>query len=238
MTQAEKFWYDELTTEQSWTSLWNGYIICSSCSGIRKVEGKCPACKTEILNQPPLKLKNRDGEEFEVPMNAFMGAEGRYEDYVYLNMLEYEWKRPTSQFDHFSFLSQDKRPSAKAIIVLVFWTYFETRIDRLLISAMKGLPDLVRQNLLKRYQSISARTDELYKIIFGKSTSYYLDLDRLGFKNISELLQRIQSKRNEFMHGSPEAIVDKLIEDIIRALKNEHESWIQVYNIRVAGISQ
>jgi hypothetical protein len=227
-----KFWFDNLNDEQSWTSLWNNYIICGNCSGIRKIEGKCPVCNNEIPNQQLIKVKSQDGKEFGVTANTFMGAEGRYEDYVYLNMLEYEWRRPVSKFDDLNFLNQDKRPAAKAIIVLVFWTYFETRIYRLLDRAMRNIPDSIRQNLFKRYQSISARTEDLYKVIFGKTNTYFSDLDSLGFQDITKLLHRIQDKRNEFMHGSPEAIDDILIEEIISSLKIEHESWIQVYNIR------
>lgn len=163
-----KYWFENLTDEQSWTSLWNDYIICGNCKGIRKVEGKCPVCKREIPDQQFIEVKSQDGKEYEVPVNTLMGAEGRYEDYVYLNMLEYEWRRPVSKYDELSFLNQDKRPAAKAIIVLVFWTYFETRIERLLDGAMRDLPNSIRQNLFKRYQSISARTNDLYKVIFGK----------------------------------------------------------------------
>lgn len=228
----DKYWFDDLTDEQSWTSLWNSYIICGHCRGIRKVEGKCPVCNSEIPNPQFIKVKSEDGNEYEVPTNTFMGAEGRYEDYVYLNMLEYEWRRPVSKYDELSFLNQDKRPAAKAIIVLIFWTYFETRIERLLDVAMRDIPYSIRQNLFKRYQSISTRTDDLYKIIFGKTNSYFLDLDSLGFQNIAQLLHRIQSKRNEFMHGNPEAIDDELIEDIVKLLKEEHESWIKVFNLR------
>jgi hypothetical protein len=173
---VSKYWFDNLPGEQSWTSLWYGYFICGKCGGIRKAEGRCSVCNEEISNHQFNKVKGKDGIEYEVPLSASMGAEGRYEDYVYLNMIEYEWRRPVSTFDQFTFLSQDKRPAAKTIIVLVFWTYFETRIERLLNSSMKDIPNSIRQNLFKRYQSISARTEELYKILFGKTNSYFLDL--------------------------------------------------------------
>lgn len=232
----EKYWFENLDKNKSWTSLWNGYIICGKCSGIRKVEGQCPICKSVISSQRLIVIKDQNGENIEVPVNVFAGAEGRYEDYIYLNMLEYEWMRPESKLDQYAFLNIDKRPAAKAIIVLVFWTYFETRIERLLNSAMKDLPLSIRQNLFKRYQSISSRTNELYKILFGEDNSYFKDLKTLGSQNIADLLIRIQDKRNEFMHGKPEAIDDSLIDDIVRSLKDEHESWIKVFNLRVAKI--
>jgi hypothetical protein len=210
-----------------------------NCGGIRKVEGKCTVCNTEL--KPLLfKMKNEKGEEYEISSNTLtlMGAEGRFEDYVYLNMLENEWRRPISKFDELKFLSSDKKPSAKAIIALIFWIYFETRIERLLTNAMRGLPESISQNLLKRYQSISSRIDDLYKVIFGKTNSYYLDLENLGFKTISEMLQRLQDRRNKFMHGEPEAIDDELIEDIVSLLKEEHEGWVNVFNLRVAHAKQ
>ena len=37
-------WYDELPPGKSWATLWYGYILCGKCSGIRPVEGPCPAC--------------------------------------------------------------------------------------------------------------------------------------------------------------------------------------------------
>lgn len=58
----------------------------------------------------------------------------------------------------------------------------------------------------------------------------------MAFQKISKLLSLIQKKRNEFMHGQPEAIDDTLIDDIVGSLKEEHESWIEVFNLRVAKV--
>jgi hypothetical protein len=66
----------------------------------------------------------------------------------------------------------------------------------------------------------------------GQRGPEYSDLESLGFENIAKLLHRVQEKRNEFMHGKPEAIDDTLIEDIVGSLKEEHESWIKVFNLR------
>ena len=166
----------------------------------------------------------------EIPSNAFMGAEGRYEDWVYLKMLEREWLRPLSEEDRFLDVSESSRPSARAIVILVFWTYFETRIERLFREAMRDLPEKVAKDLLRRYESISARLEQLYKVIF--STTYSSDLKDLGFANVAELLERVRQKRNQFMHGQPEAIDDTLVEDLVAHLKDEHESWIAVFNKR------
>ncbi len=229
-----KYWYDNLPNDYTWHSLWYGYIMCGNCSGIRIANGLCPVCKAE-LPEDSIKIKV-NGIESKVEQ-AYMGAEDRYEDYVYLDMLEYEWRRPISDFERFNALSEDKRPSPRAIMVLVFWTYFETRIERLMEGAMKNIPKSIQENLLKRYQSISSRTSELYKVLFGRGNSYYLDLNMLGFQNVNNLLNRIQERRNRFMHGEPEAIDDELVEEMVDKLKLEHESWICVYNLRVANTS-
>lgn len=230
------YWFDDLAESQSWTSLWSGYIICGNCSGIRLLEGKCSVCSATLTESKFFNAEINSGEEVQFIQNAYIGAEGRYEDYVYLNMLECEWKRPISYFDNYSFLSQDKKPAARAMIVLIFWTYFETRIERLLTTVMNKLPKTIRDHLLRRHQSISSRMNELYKILFGEKTSYHNDLKSLGFINISTLLTQIQDKRNKFMHGYPEAIDDELIEDIVALLKDEHLSWIKVYNYRLSSV--
>ena len=43
--------------------------------------------------------KRKSAEDL-VP-SAFIGAEGRYEDWVYLGMIEREWKRPVQEEDRF-----------------------------------------------------------------------------------------------------------------------------------------
>jgi hypothetical protein len=227
-----KYWFDNLPTGYKWHSLWYDYIICFNCGGIRKAEGLCPVCKSELPRYRKIKIKSESGKEYKIHSNSLMGAEGRYEDYIYLDMLESEWRRPVYELELFTSISEGKRPSARAIMVLVFWTYFETRIERLIDSSMKDLPGSIHLNLLKRYQTISSRTTELYKILFGLSNTYYSDLEALGYKRISNLLERIQKARNQFMHGEPEAIDDALIEDLVCLLKAEHESWIAVFNMR------
>jgi hypothetical protein len=78
----DTYWFDDLINDQSWTSLWHNYIICGDCGGIRRDEGACPVCNREIPSQKVVKIISQDGKQFDVPANAFMGAEGRYEDYV------------------------------------------------------------------------------------------------------------------------------------------------------------
>lgn len=177
----------------------------------------------------PVTLRMADGTEHKVPM-VFAGAEGRYEDWVYLIMIEREWLRPLTDADRFLNVAETSRPSARAIVVLIFWTYFETRIERLFREALQHFPDSVTEDLLRRYASIGARLDRLYKVVF--STTYLADLEDLGFSPVSRLLVRVQQRRNEFAHGHPEAIDDALVADLVMGLKEEHESWIAIFNRR------
>lgn len=229
LSKSNKYWFDDLPKEYNWHSLWYDYTICFNCEAIRKQKGLCPVCKRGL---PEEENKINDGKNMEVFSYTSTGAEGRFEDYVYLDMLENEWLRPINNFQQFKGISDENRPGLKAIMVLVFWTYFETKIERLLMSAMKDVPESIRLDLLKRYQSITSRTSELYKVLFGKSNTYFKDLETLGYEDVSSILKEIQKSRNKFMHGNPEAIDNQLIDKLVKMLKREHESWIAVYNMK------
>ena len=223
-------WFEALPNDRSWASLWSGYVRCA-CGGIRTTEGQCPSCG-ERLNLEWTVIQDSDGTEYRVPP-TFMGGEGRYEDWVYLEMLEREWLRPITDADRFLSISEGCRPSPRAIVILVFWTYFETRIERLFRETMTALPQAMMEDLLRRYSSIGSRLDRLYKVTF--STTYWADLNDLGYSKVSHLLQRVQERRNNFAHGHPEAIDDSLVEELVAGLKDEHESWIAVFNRRISG---
>ena len=222
-------WYEDLQEGRAWNSLWFGYVRCS-CGGIQSTEAACPACGAPAPRCESMVVVAADGTEVEV-LSALMGAEGRYEDWVYLQMLEREWMRPITDADRFLSVSERSRPSARAVIVLIFWTYFETRIERLLRENMRSIPERITEELLQRYSGIGSRLDRLYKLLF--STTYWSDLNALGFQQIANLLQRVQERRNQFSHGHPEAIDDTLIRDLIASLKEEHQAWIAVFNHRV-----
>ncbi len=87
---------------------------------------------------------------------------------------------------------------------------------------MAALPEAVTEDLLRRYSSIGSRLDRLYKVIF--STTYWADLNDLGYSKVSHLLERVQERRNNFVHGHPEAIDDSLVGELVAGLKDEHES--------------
>jgi hypothetical protein len=161
-----------------------------------------------------------------------MGAEGRYEDWVYLVMLQNEWTRPESAPNLLLRIGEAHRPSSRAMVALLFWSYFETRIERLFQQALLPVPQAIREDLLTRYPSIGSRLDRLYKIVFG--STYWTDLASLGFGATADLLRRVQDRRNAFAHGEPNALDDSIVAEIVAGLKEEHESWIAVFNKRAA----
>jgi len=222
-------WYDELPGN-SWTSVWSGYVRCGAdCHGIRRIDVACPACGSGPFDTSP-QVITMDGRQITVPA-AFMGAEGRYEDYIYLQMLQREWERPVAEFQTFAHFAEAERPSAQAALVLLFWGYFETRIERLHRAAMRKLPPRVLDDALRRYSGIGSRLYDLYKIFFG--TNYFDDLRAHGFASVADLLTDVHQRRNEFSHGKPQAINDATVAALVEHLKDEHEAWIAVYNSRL-----
>jgi hypothetical protein len=160
---------------------------------------------------------------------AVPGAEGRYEDWVYLRLIEQEWKRP----EHLptpSLLDHRERLSPRASIAILFWSYFETRIERLLRACLCNVPPRLADDTLQRYSGIGIRIDRLYRILF--ETTYWDDLRDLEHGAVADLLRDVQQFRNEFAHGNPISITDDLVKAVVEKLKDEHESWIAVFNRR------
>ena len=224
-------WFHKLPPDTPWSSLWSQYIRCDTCNGIRSFSGPCPVCGS-ALDTSPETIRLDSGEEFTVH-RAFRGGETRYEDYVYLQLLEREWKRmrqdPTTR-EESQFLSDI---SDGAAIVLIFWSYFESRIDYLFRNLLGHLPIGFLEDTLKRYSSISARLNDLYKIAF--ESTYYQDLCSLNFGDVHNRLVLIRDRRNSFVHGAPKSIDDALVRKVVEFLEREHEAWIAVYNCRIAS---
>ena len=223
-------WIDDLPINSSWTSLWSGYIRCGNCSGIRTFDDPCPACGAGLPKESYTLIVD-DGQEISVPP-VYMGAETRYEDYVYLQLMEREWQRMTRDFASQDHLPHTAQVSTGAALVLLFWTYFETRLEYLLRSGLQNVPPTFLEDALNRYSSVGARLDRFYRIAFG--STYHSDLVSLGYFDVSAHLARVQERRNEFVHGSPQSIDDALATSVVEMLKLEHEAWIAVYNYRVS----
>jgi hypothetical protein len=217
-------WVDSIPDGKGWTVLWSGRVLCI-CGGIRLIDVPCPACEAPPYDCSPQTVTFEDGSTVTVPP-AFAGAEGRYEDYLYLEMMEREWTR--TEPPEFQLLGST---SAKASVVLLFWTYFETRIERLLRVGFNGVPTALVEDTLDRYSSIGARLDRLYKVLFG--TTYEKDLKEIGCSELWAHLREVQKRRNDFMHGNPQAFDDPFVERVVNHLQDEHEAWIAVFNRRV-----
>ena len=76
---------------RSWSTLWSPYECCA-CGGTRASAAVCPVCEEPATEREWVTLRDADGGEVRVPP-LVAGAEGRYEDWVYLRMLEREWLR-------------------------------------------------------------------------------------------------------------------------------------------------
>lgn len=224
---ARIMWYDDLEPGRSWSALWSGYILCK-CGGIRRTEGACPVCGRDVAEVAATTIMRENGHE--MTTHTFMGAEGRYEDYMYLKLMEREWKRPVTDADRVAEFDAASEPSPRAGIVVQFWSYFETRIERLLRAGMRNLPPRVTEDLLMRYSFIGQRLDRLYRILFD--ATYRGDLNELGFAPVAQHLALVQERRNDFTHGDPHAIDDALVAAVIENLKTEHEAWVAVFNYR------
>ena len=223
-------WADDLPPGSSWTSLWSGYIRCSECGGIRTFDDPCPACGAALSREGHTFIVD-GGHEISTPP-VYMGAESRYEDYVYLQLMEREWVRMTRDSVSQSQLSHTEQVSTGASLVLLFWTYFETRLEHLLRSGLRHVPPPFLEDALSRYSSVGARLDRLYKIAFD--STYHSDLVSLGHSDVSTHLVRVHEQRNAFVHGSPQSIDDSLAVSVVEMLKREHEAWIAVFNHRVS----
>ena len=152
--KAQGQWYESLPNDRSWFWLWSRYERCG-CGGIRSHDMSCPACGEQPTKPVWEVVRDPDGNEHRLP-SVSAGAEGRYEDWVYLRMLEREWLRPV-EANLYDSIPEDSRPSARAIIVLVFWTYFETRIERLYRETAWTVPGAVMEHLLERYPAVGRR---------------------------------------------------------------------------------
>jgi hypothetical protein len=221
-------WFDGIPPNKGWSTLWHHLALCS-CGAI-KTSSTCSVCHTKP-DYRAFEYVDEAGQKVYMPPAEF-GAEGRYEDWLYLDIIQREWLRPSST--NAEGMLKHHQISERASVVLLFWTYFESRIERLLRLGMKQLREPLREDILTRYSSVGARMDRLYKLVFG--TTYFEDLRAVNAEPIITLLAEVQKRRNEFAHGHPAAISDGLAEEVVSNLRDEHFAWISVFNRRVAAL--
>jgi DNA-binding transcriptional regulator YbjK len=220
-------WFDDLPSGKGWSSLWHHLSLCS-CGAIQ-ISDECSVCHVKP-DYSPIEHVDDSGQMVFLPPAA-MGAEGRHEDWLYLELIQREWLRPASAAAEG--MLQHRQISERATVVLLFWTYFESRVERLLRLGLAQMREALCEDILARYSSVGARMDRLYKLVFG--TTYFEDLRAVNAEPIVSLLAEVQKRRNEFAHGQPGAITDDLTNQVVAALREEHLAWIAVFNRRVAA---
>jgi hypothetical protein len=212
---------------QWWWGAWQDRIRCGSCGALMDLKVPCPVCAMDYSKPDPGAFIVRGGVK--VPMQVFAGALD-WSPYVMLQLMHRDWLRPLGMDNNA--LPAENRPSSRTLVVLVFWTYFETLMNWYYETATSELPTPVASDLLNRYGSIGSRLDRLHRILFR--ARYGDDLDSLGYPAMRAHLENLQRQRNAFLHGSPEAISDSLVEDTVRFIPSFHEAWIASFNLRCA----
>lgn len=91
-------------------------------------------------------------------------------------------------------------------------------------------PEALVDESLERYSSIGARLDRFYRVVFG--STHAKDIDSLGLVHVGAHLIEVQRRRNQLIHGTPGAIDDQLVEQVMSELEAEHEAWIAVVKMR------
>jgi hypothetical protein len=221
-------WIDDLKPGASWWGIWYGLIHCDRCNGLMSSSGACPACGRTYTSDVDTLIVN---EGHRVPGLAFQGAIA-WSTHILLALMKNEWERPLA-FELFPGTPAGKKPSQRVIIVILFWTLFEDLMNRFFEAAMHDLPEGVRKDLLRRYSTVGSRFDQLYRILFR--VTFRNDLVQIGHQDIADHLKRVQDRRNEFVHGNPEAIDDDLVSETVLKLQDVQAAWVQIFNRRCTG---
>jgi hypothetical protein len=137
-----------------------------------------------------------------------------------------------SDKDIYSGFPPENQPSQKVLVVILFWSLFESLMDKLCSDGSRFLPESVKQDILKRYGSIGLRINKLYPVLF--SASLKDDLRFIGKEGVYDFLSEVQKKRNEFIHGKSEVINDDIVNRTILNIRTVQEAWISLYNLRCA----
>ena len=103
----------------------------------------------------------------------------------------------------------------------------------IVVESLVRIHSLLLDDALKRHSFIGARLTKFYSLAFD--SSYFADLNTLGYKDVSEHLTNVQKQRNSFIHGTPQSIDNELVSSVVEMLKREHEAWIAVYNLRATS---
>jgi hypothetical protein len=214
-----------------WWDAWKNRYRCS-CRALIDVKGACPFCGFDYSNLEPIALEV-DGKLIKVQQGVPGALD--WSPLVMLQLMHRDWRRPLAEDDGLSPPGAGK-PSSRLVLVLIFWTFFETLMGFLYETATSDLRPSVAEDLLNRYGSIGSRLDRLHRILFG--VRYGDDLDQLGYAPIRQHLENVQRQRNAFIHGDAEAISEALVEETMKLFPSFQEAWIKTYNLRCARPSK
>jgi hypothetical protein len=211
-----------------WWGAWRDRIRCPQCRALMATSKPCPICGFDCSSVGYTEIEidgeiHRMAPTFEGPLD--------WSPYAMLQLMHRDWLRPFP--DATATTPNARTPSPRALVVVMFWTYFEALMTWYFEVATASLPPPIAADLLTRYSSIGSRLDRLHGILFG--SKYGDDLDRLGFANIRKHLAALQSQRNAFIHGKPDAIDDTLVFATARAMPEFHTAWIETFNLRCTG---
>lgn len=219
------------TTQQngSWLGPWWGLSHCGKCHALMN-QNQCPICG-DVPSTEQWMTVTIDGHDHKVPAACRAGALS-WTAHSLLGIMRREWERQLLS-EELSSAQLAEHCSQKAMVVIVFWTLFEHLMDQSFHTALNKLPHGIKADLLRRHQSIGSRMDRLYTILFN--TKIQADLDSLGHGGTYALLQKIQSRRNDFIHGNAEAIDDELVQETVARLNDVQAAWVALYNLRCTG---
>lgn len=200
--------------------LWMRLSQCGQCNALLDVTLPCPVCRHQVDLSPTWMII--DGKEHIIPA-ATQGAVP-WSMYVMLRQIQMDLHRPMPS----AFKAQGS--GTRVMVPLMFWVMFEIMMDAFMRSALANHPDSER--LLKQ-PYIGGRIDKLYRDCWG--LTFWKDLERIEAVEAARTLQRLQDRRNAFIHGDPEAIDDVLVSEVMTNSATISLSWIQLFNERATG---
>lgn len=213
----------------SWLGPWSGLIHCGKCHALMS-GSQCPCCGN-VLTADRWTTVTVDGQEHKILAYTNEGALS-WTAHSLLGLMKREWERPRLPEEP-STAPLAKQCSQRVLIVILFWTLFEHLMEQFFQTALNRLPRGVSVDLLRRHQSIGSRMDRLYTMLFD--ARFKSDLDSLGFVAVFNHLHKIQSRRNDFIHGNAEAIDDDLVRETVERLHDVQAAWVALYNLRCTG---
>jgi hypothetical protein len=206
---------------------WHGLSHCPRCNALH-TGSNCSVCGHVLEFERHVMME--DGKE-RVVLMATQGAIP-WSVFVLLQQIRVEQERPLLPLE----TGVAGRPAQRLVVVLLFWTLFETLMDGFFRAALADLPGELADELLLRFSSVGARLDRLYRRIWG--VTFWKDMENEGFAAEARHLREVQASRNAFVHGDPEAINDALVDATFQQLTSVQQSWIVLFNKRCTGRSR